>query len=424
MEKAEVTPEIVIIKRKRGGEEGHHGGVWKIAYADFMTAMMAFFLVMWLINAANEATRSQVASYFNPVKLTDNTAQRRGLNNEETKQPKMKVEQKKNPATEVVSDDKKHKDRANEKANKNKAVDKADQEAALFKDPIKNLDIIAGGKMAMKATLESKISNSELLVQDKVDEQQDPFSPKNWKVLNVDELKNVDVKKNAKIKHARKKVSVAKQQPINTPEFSKKVLAQKEPSRIEAAKPPIATSKKNSDGAKLKRKLLNKVTPVLPRKKKIKDARLAKLKSAINAARKSEIAAKGPKVSVSKTKEGILLSLTDGAEFGMFKIASAKPTKALVLFMEKVAKILKGQRGDLVVRGHTDGRPFHSENYDNWRLSTARAQMARFMLMRGGTLPERFVKIEGYADRQLKIKNNPLDPRNRRIEILLLDENR
>ena len=64
--------EIIIVKHGGGDhDEGHHGGVWKIAFADFMTAMMCFFLVMWLINAANEQTKAAVASYFNPVKLID-----------------------------------------------------------------------------------------------------------------------------------------------------------------------------------------------------------------------------------------------------------------------------------------------------------------------------------------------------------------
>ena len=71
--------EIIIVKRRRGGEEGHHGGVWKIAYADFMTAMMAFFLVMWLVNAANEETKESVASYFNPIKLMDEKPADRGI---------------------------------------------------------------------------------------------------------------------------------------------------------------------------------------------------------------------------------------------------------------------------------------------------------------------------------------------------------
>ena len=56
--------ELVIIRRRGGDEEGaHHGGVWKIAYADFMTAMMAFFLVMWLVGQKQEVKQA-VAGYF------------------------------------------------------------------------------------------------------------------------------------------------------------------------------------------------------------------------------------------------------------------------------------------------------------------------------------------------------------------------
>ena len=58
----------VIIKRKKviaGG--GHHGGAWKVAYADFVTAMMAFFMLMWLISATTEEQRKGIADYFNPT---------------------------------------------------------------------------------------------------------------------------------------------------------------------------------------------------------------------------------------------------------------------------------------------------------------------------------------------------------------------
>ncbi|TIQ39596.1 MAG: MotB family protein, partial [Mesorhizobium sp.] len=74
----EARHEIIIVKRNHDGhDEGHHGGVWKIAFADFMTAMMCFFLVMWLINAANEQTKAAVASYFNPVELIDRNSSRK-----------------------------------------------------------------------------------------------------------------------------------------------------------------------------------------------------------------------------------------------------------------------------------------------------------------------------------------------------------
>ena len=58
----------VIIKRKKVvGGDGHHGGAWKVAYADFVTAMMAFFLLMWLLNATTEKQRKGLADYFSPT---------------------------------------------------------------------------------------------------------------------------------------------------------------------------------------------------------------------------------------------------------------------------------------------------------------------------------------------------------------------
>jgi len=56
----------VIIKKKVINAAGHHGGAWKVAYADFVTAMMAFFLLMWLLNATTEEQRQGIAAYFNP----------------------------------------------------------------------------------------------------------------------------------------------------------------------------------------------------------------------------------------------------------------------------------------------------------------------------------------------------------------------
>ena len=65
---AQTNAAPVIIRRKKvvsGG--GHHGGAWKVAYADFVTAMMAFFLLMWLLNATTEKQRKGISDYFNPT---------------------------------------------------------------------------------------------------------------------------------------------------------------------------------------------------------------------------------------------------------------------------------------------------------------------------------------------------------------------
>ena len=64
-----LQPIIIIKKYKKKGHGGHHGGAWKIAYADFVTAMMAFFLLMWLLSYTDPGTRAGIADYFNrPLK--------------------------------------------------------------------------------------------------------------------------------------------------------------------------------------------------------------------------------------------------------------------------------------------------------------------------------------------------------------------
>ncbi len=61
---ADSKAQIIIKKKINKGGHGHHGGAWKVAYADFVTAMMAFFLVMWLMGA-DEVTKAKIAQYFN-----------------------------------------------------------------------------------------------------------------------------------------------------------------------------------------------------------------------------------------------------------------------------------------------------------------------------------------------------------------------
>ena len=72
-------PEIIIVKRHGSHEDEHHGGAWKIAFADFMTAMMAFFLVLWIISATDKNTKTLIARYFNPVKVEEPAKAQKGI---------------------------------------------------------------------------------------------------------------------------------------------------------------------------------------------------------------------------------------------------------------------------------------------------------------------------------------------------------
>ncbi len=66
-------PTIIVIKKKKGGHEGHHGGAWKVAYADFVTAMMAFFLLLWLLNATSQEQKLGISNYFEPIRVVPNS---------------------------------------------------------------------------------------------------------------------------------------------------------------------------------------------------------------------------------------------------------------------------------------------------------------------------------------------------------------
>jgi chemotaxis protein MotB len=70
---------ILIKKVKKGGGHGHHGGAWKVAYADFVTAMMAFFLLMWLINTTSPEQKQGIADYFAPASVSRTTSGSGGI---------------------------------------------------------------------------------------------------------------------------------------------------------------------------------------------------------------------------------------------------------------------------------------------------------------------------------------------------------
>lgn len=70
---------ILIKKIKKGGHDGHHGGAWKVAYADFVTAMMAFFLLMWLINTTDPEQKRGIAEYFAPASVSQSTSGSGGI---------------------------------------------------------------------------------------------------------------------------------------------------------------------------------------------------------------------------------------------------------------------------------------------------------------------------------------------------------
>ena len=367
--------EIIIIRRYAAGEEGgHKGGVWKIAYADFMTAMMAFFLVMWLINATDNKTLTQVATYFNPMRLTDKTPAARGLNQSETGakakdhasgDPKPERGQPKTESTAAGKAD----------AAKPKYTDEA-----IFNDPYAVLSKLAGQAQADQRRAEAAAQRGDGRSASG-EAYRDPFEPAFRRENQADT--SASAKKNAPPPVVVEPKAVSPAAP----------LAASPPAQEAEVRKAVEEAAERTAAAQLEAQIKRAVAQSLP--------------------------GGLPRIDVTVTDEGVLVSLTDDYDFGMFAIASAEPRPAMVVIMEKLGKVLAGRPERLVVRGHTDGRPYKSGAYDNWRLSTARAHMAYYMLVRGGIDEKRFERVEGHADRSLRVADNPEAAQNRRIEILL-----
>ena len=127
-------------------------------------------------------------------------------------------------------------------------------------------------------------------------------------------------------------------------------------------------------------------------------------------------------VRMTDTPEGIRIDLVDDANFAMFQLGTTLLTSEATELLRVIAETVGPEQGSLSIRGHTDSlgwRPGEPSN--NWSLSAGRAEATRQELMRRGIGESRYARIEGVAAREPLIEDNPADPRNRRISILLMN---
>lgn len=399
-------PEIVIVRRRGdGADDAHHGGVWKIAYADFMTAMMTFFLVMWLINAADKKVLTQIATYFNPLKMADRVTAKKGIDDliEGIQQ------QGRWKAGGSREDPKKTADTATGEAETGPKAKEAAAAASgqthmteqeLFNDPYGILE-----KLAAQAVIGTRGGFDENTGTGQALEGgtafRDPFDPDfNRRSSSSTALIREQAAETIKAELQARRPTVNEKDSINRSTSEQGTQHNEK---------ETSTGSMSEDGE----------TPSVPDTVDESSDSATGLKGMLEQALEGFSAGQRPAVSVDETPEGLLISLTDEFDFEMFKLSSAEPNPRLVASMKKVGQVLKGMAGRIVIRGHTDGRPFKKGTSDNWRLSVQRALMSRYILIAGGVGEQRIERVEGYADTMLKAASDPLAAQNRRIEILL-----
>jgi chemotaxis protein MotB len=125
-------------------------------------------------------------------------------------------------------------------------------------------------------------------------------------------------------------------------------------------------------------------------------------------------------IRFTETPEGLRIDLVDGADFSMFAIGSDQLVPRAAELLDAVAQAITGVPNGVIVRGHTDSLPYAAgRSVNNWTLSSARAESTRLRLAQSGVGNDRFVRIEGVADREPWQGADVADPRNRRMSITL-----
>ncbi|MCQ2005329.1 MotB family protein [Rhizobium sp. NRK18] len=434
--------EIIIVKRGGGGHGGHHGGAWKIAYADFMTAMMAFFLVMWLVNAANEETTTTVASYFNPIQLTEQKPTERGL---------------KKPTSQAEGEEErdKSKSKENEDQSGNTPEKGQDQSASAgesvaysqadyFENPYAVLAEIAqevGQQANVSAKGDGGASDSGPATGANGGEAyRDPFDPDFWtKQVEVSRADQTPVQVTDETKKAAED-KAQEMAALHAGDTEAKGGAADGTGMLDGDKKPgdaeqgmtgkaqggqmpdkagDAEGAKAATGAQQDRQTPALDHPMTAEQKAKLEKEAADIRFELQAQLQGTAGKLAEGLVVTPAEGGVLVSLSDQSGAPMFNVGSAVPQRDMVLAMEKIGKVLQERKGRIVIRGHTDGRPFAEGTGDNWQLSMDRAHSAYFMLVRGGLDEKRVEQVSGFADRRLEVPSDPLADANRRIEILI-----
>lgn len=151
-------------------------------------------------------------------------------------------------------------------------------------------------------------------------------------------------------------------------------------------------------------------------------ARFENLKQALakKLQEKKELRRLAKNVRFTETREGLRIDLVDEADFSMFVSGTSQLTPDAMRLLGEVSVLVGEMPNGLIIRGHTDAAPYApGQGMNNWKLSAERAEITRAIFAQRGVAPDRFLRIEGVADREPYISRDRFDPRNRRMSITL-----
>ncbi len=351
----------VVIKKEEVVEGEGHGGAWKVAYADFVTAMMAFFLLMWLLNATTEDQRKGLADYFSPNNQLSHASSGTG-----------------DPFGGHTAFD----------------------EGALASD--------RGAVQAVPGTRPTPLDPSDadpppdarVSAGFTYGPQQATNQPAGAPVTSPGTAATAAA---AATPAPGTAAALARFSPDLPPEAAAPGSALRADVAVAQSRAPTEADLRAAQARQEKAAF---------------DQAAQQIREAVRG--DPALAELARQLVIDITPEGLRIQILDEERQPMFPLGSAAPNDRAMLLLQKVTPVLTRLPQDISIAGHTNSAPFAGRDRTNWELSTERANATRRLLVDGGLPDSRIRSVTGNADRDPLLPADPLAAANRRIAIVVL----
>jgi chemotaxis protein MotB len=385
----------IVVRRVEEGGHGHHGGAWKVAYADFVTAMMAFFLLMWLLNATTEEQRRGLADFFAPPNLLGRTVSGSGqpfggqtphdAGNMTSTTGAIRIE----PGPLPV------------------AMDVEEDDSDTPARPAPPRDGPPGAEETDPRSVERTLPG--------------PFRAEDRAATAAAAAHG------AAPRAARpgEGGSEAGRAPPGTPATGG--AAGGGPVRDDALRPPAqdttaaAEATEAAEAAAAERLAEETLRAELARREAAAFERAAEqLRAAVRD--DPALADLARQLLIEQTPEGMRIQILDAERQPMFALGGSAPNERARALLARVAQAVAQLPNAIGIAGHTDATPFRDgpAGRSNWDLSAERANATRRLLVDAGVAESRIRSVAGHAEREPLIADQPTAPGNRRVAITLL----
>ena len=416
---AENQGDTIIKKVKKGGHGGHHGGAWKVAYADFVTAMMAFFLLLWLLNATTEEQKMGISNYFDPTAISRSSRSGSGgvLGGTSITVPGALKSPSSPPMLSLPVASRPQAEQTDEQQ-----PDSDDENTRGSEFGKEDMDGQTGNNTAFTGQYDQRPGSDDGSVGNELGRFGERFGDAGGEKDERGDAMYV----------GREGVPGDQRGQVADDGQTGGLLDSEGEQRggVEAGDRPnrggeIQLSDKGGgrddvNPADLSEQQLEQLRAEA--EKRAFERIAEELRQALQ--QSPDLFKLQENLVVDNTPQGLRIQLVDQDKNPMFPAGSSDMSGQARQLMALVSRVLdKLPDKKIIISGHTDATPFANQSSrTNWELSTERANASRRALINAGLDPARIGGIIGKADTDPLVGDDPFSPRNRRISIVVMHD--